>query len=622
MNTPASRLITALIAIVLLVPGTFFIAPRPVYAVTPAVPTTDLLNLPALANYVKTAYGVLQAALTQVNTYTTMLANYAQLVNTYVLQPLAFVLSGQLMKALTASVMKFVIGKANGTGIPQFTVDIQRSLRSISDFQKNAYLRQVSLTNSPFASSIAQALGINYNQSTSLAGFWAANQNTLGRNIPTYQPGYLSGNWSQGGTAAWFQLTTQTQNNPYILYQSVQTQLKSSIGEGVGGSSGARMAQLQWGQGFMSWCGASDVQSSASSNYQSCIAACNDAGYTSACADKCGTNFQTDGGTIAGGGVNPGDPCTRSNGTPGTIQTPGSTIKATLDKVLGGQQDKLVQMGNISAQVNAILGNIGTVLNTVNLAANILGGSSNGLIDAGSPKGSLTQWGSASAPPRNFGSGGYFGATNSQIQQNSGIANVTTAVNTDRNAVAASVPRDTNADGLDSGTASSSDMLARIKDYQIAWNAIGAVASTTATSLKSMMAACHTYYNGNSSYETAAQNALSFEVLPVFTQVAAAQTVINAATAQYNLVQAEIKSTNSISLANNVRKLNAMPPTASDVATAKYNATAYGGGTANPPGSLTVSGSSIVDQMNLIRNNAASIQSSSCTVIDNGGAGA
>lgn len=604
------KLVALLLALSFIFPSALLISPSRVHA-QGGVPISTILDAPTLMDYVKTAYGVLQQALTQVNTYTTMLANYAQLVNTYVLQPLAFVLSGQLMKALTASVMQYVVGKANGTGIPQFTVDIQRSLRSISDFQKNAYLRQVSLTNSPFASSIAQALGINYNQSTSLAGFWAANQNTLGQNISTYQPGYLSGNWSQGGTAAWFQLTTQTQNNPYILYQNTQAQLANVIGPGVGGSSGARMAQLSWGQGFMSWCGASDAdtkkQTDAGTAYRECMA-------QGESGDLCQTVFNAAGGnqgSNGAGGVNPGDPCTKDDGTPGNIQTPGSTIKATLDKVLGGQQDKLVQMGNISAQVNSILGNIGTVLNTVNLAANILGGSSNGLIDAGSPRGALAQWGSPSAAPSNFGTSAYFGTTNSQIQQNPGISNVTSAVNTDRNGIAADIPTDANADGLSTSAKSSSDMLARVQKYKNAWGAIGLSASTTLSSLQSVMSVCHAYFNTTSSYEIAVQNAISKEVSPVLTQAASVQAIADAATAQFNLVQGEASS--SPTYAADLQKLNTMPPTASDVSNAQYNATAYGGATANPGGSLTVSGSSIVDQMNLIRDNAVNIQNASCT---------
>jgi len=575
-----------------------------------AVPTQGV----GLNDFISTVKGIL----TQVNTFTTAAATYASYINTYILQPIAFVMSGQLMKALTASVMKYVIGKANGTGVPQFTVDIQKSLRSISDFQKNAYLRQVSLTNSPFATSIAQALDIDYNQSTSLAGFWAQNQCTLGQNIPTYQPGYLAGNWSEGGTAAWFQLTTQTQNNPYILYQSSAAQLSKMTSSGITGGPSARVQELSWGQGFMSWCGTSDsatqTQNAASSGYQACIAQCNNVGYTDTCANSCGANFATDGGIIAGGGINPGDPCTNlDTGAAGTIQTPGSTIKATLDKVLGSQQDRLVQMGNISTQVNSILGNIGTVLNTINLAANILGGGdtgSGGLLGAGQPSGALTKFNAPNSTASSSLTTGY-GTSVSQINGAAAASAVTAA--TQQSTSTNLTPADL---GLTGGTANGgstpADMNTRIQQYKVAWGTISSAATTASSSLQTMIYTCHTNLNGSSPYETSAQNALSTEVAPVFTQVANSTAITDAAMIQLYAVLNEPKTSSTYT--TDLQKLNSMPPTASDVATAQYNATSYGAAVATPKGSLTVSGSSIVDQMNLLSANASGIQNTACYV--------
>jgi hypothetical protein len=610
--------VITLLAVVLLVPATFFIAPQPVRA--QAIPGVPIMSGGPL-DFIDT----IKATLTQIDTFLIRVAEYAQYVNTYVLQPLAFVMSGQLMKALTQSVLKYVIGQANGTGIPQFTVDIQKSLRSISDFKAQAYFRQVSLTNSPFATSIAQALGVDYNQKTSLAGYWAANLCTLGKNIPNYNQNFLTGNWGNGGIAAWFQLTTQSQNNPYLLYQNSQAQLASVIGPGVGGATGARLNQLQWGQGFMSWCGATDTatqqQNGASTNYQACIAKCDSAsgGYTAACADSCGSGYVQSGGIVAGGGVNPGDPCTKSDGTSGTIQTPGSTIKATLDKVLGGQQDKLVQIGNISTQVNSILNSVGTIFNTINLAANILGGGgtgSGGLLAAGQPSGSLSSFG---APTTVSDLQNGYGTTASQINQSASSSAVTAANNADADAAVSGVTS-AGLSGNAGGAGSASDMQARVKKYSDAWNAVAAAATSAKASLQTEINTCHAYWNGGSTYENDAQNAISFEIVPVLTQAAGISTTTDAALAQYNLVKNE--PTTSGTYQADLDKLNTMPPTASDVSSATFNATAYGGARANPAGSLTVSGSSIVDQMNLISSNAAAIQASACTTHDTGGGGA
>lgn len=601
--------LASLLILAFVVPTVLFTGPRVAYAQQPPSP----LAVPTAGSGFNDFVQTVKSILTQVQGYTSMVATVADHVNTYYLQPLAFVMSGQLMKALTASVMQFVIGKANGTGIPQFVTDVRKSLQSISDAQAQAYFRQVSLTNSPFATSIARALQIDYNQNTTLAGYWAKNMSTLGQGIPSYQPGFLAGNWSQGGVAAWFQLTTQSQNNPYLLYQNSREQLASVIGPGVGGATGARLQELQWGQGFMSWCSPSkdEATNAVYTRFVACVAQCKSDDIS--CQEDCQQGSSTAGNV----GINPGDPCTKEDGTPGTIQTPGSTIKATLDKVLGGQQDKLVQMGNISSQVNRILSDIGTVLNTINLASNILGGSGGGLLNAGSPSGALTTWGTAKqAPTVNPTTINYFGTGGAQIQLDSENSAVTAATKISTSTTL--TPADFGLDDT-SGT-SSSDMLGRIQKYGTAWNAIGSVASTTESTLQTVMTTCHAYWNTTTSYETSAQNVISFTVTPVLTEAAGIPAILAAARAQYDLVRNS--STTAPTYDAEVQKLNTMKPTGADVATAEYNATARGAATANPIGSYSVSGGSIVDRLNLIRNNAKAIQTASCTTPpDTGGGG-
>ncbi len=65
-------------------------------------------------------------------------------------------------------------------------------------------------------------------------------------------------------------------------------------------------------------------------------------------------------------------------------------------------------------------------------------------------------------------------------------------------------------------------------------------------------------------------------------------------------------------LTANLQTLQVMPPTATDVANAQQQAQPVGNATANPPGSLSVSASSLVSQMNLISTNAQALMNS-CT---------
>lgn len=599
----SSNTIAVFLTIILLAPSAFFVAPQKAEA------QWLTLDLPV---GISTALSAIENTLTEVNTFTSALANYADYINTYVLQPLAFVLSGNLLKALTASVIKFVIGQSNGTGAAQFTTNLNKSLQTLSDSQAQMYLKQISQTNSPFASSITSALNTNYLQKTSLAGFWAANMCTLQKSSPNVSA-YLAGNWSQGGVAAWFALTTESQNNPYTLYQNTQTQLANVVENAVS----ARLSELSWGQGFMSWCSVSDsatqTQNAATTAYQACMA-------NGGTGDTCQADFENSGGIMPlGGGINPGDACTNKDGTLGTIQTPGSTIKATLDKVLGAQQDKLVQMGNISSQITGILGNIATVLNTVNLASNILGGSNGtgGLLNAGGSSGALTQF----APPTRNSSGsftsGYFGATNSTINQ----------------AAASSA----------ASGGFSNDIITRTDAYLTAWHTIGVSADAAANAVTSLINVCTTnadtaraqlasagpdtkdalqaFIDAATLQATAAQTAFTTEVLPVTTKAAGVSAEVTAILAMNNKVKNEI-GTNAYTA--DVKTLTTMPPTSSDVSDAARNATdSYALATtqtaasdkATPPGSLTITippAMTIVGQMNNIIANAKVLQDTVC----------
>lgn len=567
-----------ILTVSIVAPYAFLIAPQKVQAGAPVF-VDGTIELPfstktALESTITAINETIQGIATPIQTA----AQVALQINAYVLQPLAFVMSGKLMKLLTASVIGFVIGKANGTGVPQFVVDVMKTMQTVSDSHALAYLKQIGSTNSPFASSITSALNTDYLTKTSLAGFWAANMCTLKATSPDV-PGYLAGNWSQGGVAAWFALTTQTKNNPYLLYGEVREKLGTNIGSGISGVTGVRTAQLNWGQGFMSWCGATDTSS----------------GSTPTCPD--GSNYITankrceygDGSPAvavsASGaqGVNPGDPCMK-DGVPGTIQTPGSTIKATLDKVLGGQQDQIVRMGNIGGQITSILGDIATVMNTVNFASQLLGGSdsNSGLLNVGNTTSSGSSRLSQFQDTTN-----YLGVSNSQIYK-------------------------------DSATISSSgfDMLNRISQYQSAWNTIGASASTASTSVASLISLCATSSTISpdiaNAQITAGRDALATEIAPVFAQASTATAIANSARAMFDRVQNDlisgVESATSTYVAD-LQSLQTMAPTGKDIATAQQNAQAFGLAVASPPGSLNVAStsSSIVDQMNLISANARAL---------------
>lgn len=519
MNTRFFKSLTAVLLILaLVVPATLFAYPSVTHAQSvTGVPTNDFLD--------------------EIKNTITSIATWAQRINTYVLQPLAFVMSVGLLKAMTAGVLAFVIGQSNGTGQPQFTQNLQVTLQKVGDIQANAFFLQFGRnSNSPFATSITNSLSTSYYQKTSLAGFLAANKCTLSLASPNINT-FLKGNWAQGGGAkAWFALTTQPQNNPYALYQAAESQLGSIVAD----AQNTRSQIIAWGQGFMSWCGTTDDGAAAAK------------------------------GGSAGNGVNPGEPCTNSDGTPGTIQTPGTTIKSTLDKVLGSAQDKIVTMGQVANEVNQMMGQIATIFQTINLAQSILGGhGSGGLAGFGTNNGAN----SLSAYDRSA----FLGITTDTVFQNSADIQRTVA---------------------DAATK-------RVNDLESSWNTIKNAAQNASAALANLANSCP----GSAA---AAQDAMTNEVAPVLNNarnvavtVASARAFIAQATDAQNTKTIEGKA----SYTNNLQALQDMAPTDQDVLDANQEATAHNAlAKAVPPGSLNVSGGSLVDRLELVTSNAASLQ--------------
>ncbi|MEK6824715.1 MAG: hypothetical protein AABY02_02565, partial [Nanoarchaeota archaeon] len=370
------------------------------------------------------------------------------------------------------------------------------------------------------------------------------------------------------GVAAWFALTTQIQNNPYTQYPRAQAQLADQIGPGVGGATGARLAELGFGQGFASWCGASDGFLGSVTTTDTPLAAAT-AAYEAAKAkdDAAGARLFTvtrfkkseiDEATKAkvataealnsaatklarlqaakapaapsadSTGINPGDPCTNADGTSGTIKTPGSVIVGTLNKVLGGQQDSVVRMGNVGPQINSILGNIATILKTVDFATKILGGpGSGGLFGVDTPN--------PTGPP---------GARISPLQQYTGPPGNLGVTNAAVYKTAATLP------------SSGPDMLNRIAQYEPAWNSIRNAANTASTSVTSLINLCTAavatastveppdtaFINAATAQASAAQTALVVGIAPVLSRAVVASTTIAAARAMVQKVQTELNS--------------------------------------------------------------------------------
>jgi len=330
----------------------------------------------------------------------------------------------------------------------------------------------------------------------------------------------------------------------------------------VGGATVARLAELNWGQGFLSWCGSLEENTVLPED--------------------------SDEEQV---GLSPGDACINKDGTPGTVKTPASTIKATLDKVLGGTQDKLAMMGQLSKEVGGILSNIGKVFGTIQLASSILGG----------PEGGLFGMGQATGPG---------GTTRIMQYQNTPTLNVTPAT----------VYK--NASEI---VSSGSDMAGRLTQYETAWTTIRASANAATVAVTGLASFCTaaaskasdpSFASVATAQASAAQSAITTQITPVLTRANTAFANIASARAALKAMKDKIDSGLDIASEEYLAELQAlqtMPPTDSDLGDALSEVEAYNSASASPAGSLAVSGGSIVDRMSLISSNAEALKSSACT---------
>lgn len=508
--------------------------------------------------------------LTELKTTITSVATVATQINSYVLQPLAFVMSVGLVKSLTAGVIAFIIGQSNGTGQPQFVQNIEGSLQKVGDIKAQAFFLQFGKnSNSPFAASITSSLRTTYLQQTSLAGFWAANRCTLFAASPNINA-FLAGNWSQGGAKAWFALTTQPQNNPYTFYPVAQSQLASVVAS----AQETRDKVLSWGQGFMAWCGEADAGVSTGGNNPSAM------------------------------GVNPGDPCQKADGTPGIMKTPGATIKSTLDKVTGSVQDKLIQMGSVAKEVNGIMQNVATIFQTINLAQSLLGGAgSGGLAGFGA-----TSAGNTTSGLSDYNRSDFLGITTDTVYQNSATIQVEAA-----DAATTRVDKFEAAWNTIKGSAQAAS--AALTDLAAVCTAEAAQAASSGFTDKA------TAYTKEA---TEAQAAIVTEINPVLASASAASTTIATARTFIAKVISEENLTTDAGKAayfDDLEKLENLSPTDTEVMAIESQTVAHGYGVqAVPDGSFAVSGGSLVGQMNLILANAAT-HKIVCTPPADGGGG-
>ncbi|MHB0865693.1 MAG: hypothetical protein ACYCZZ_02145 [Minisyncoccota bacterium] len=316
---PFAGVLAMLLTITLVAPAAFFVAPQRAAASSGGVGCVGGI-IGGLLSTAGAAVAVPNnSAFENVTTNMSAGATLGSCINDVILIPLARAAIRAILQKMTASVINWING-GNGTGQPSYIQNLSVHLQGVADAVTLPFISQFATAfNSPFGLAISSSLQGNYAQLTSMAGFYAANQCTLAAASPNV-PAYLAGNWSQGGVAAWFALTTQTQNNPYTLYQKAQDQITSNINQ----AQTNRRQDLIESSGFLSWCGGN---SSSASGY-----------------------------SVGSSGVSPSSPCINPDGTTAPVLTPGSVIHDYTQKaVVASGFDQLISATDLDNALGAIV---------------------------------------------------------------------------------------------------------------------------------------------------------------------------------------------------------------------------------------------------------------------------
>ncbi len=523
------------------------VAPERVQATFPVIDST---------NFSQNIITAVKSTISAINDATTAGATAALQVDKYVLQPLAFAASGNLLQAMGADIFDFANGKSNGTGQPQYVQDYRGNQQRVGDTQAFAFLGSFSKnSNSPFAWAITSSLRTNYLQQTSLGGFFAANQSTLHRSSPNVN-GFLSGDWTQGGAATWFALTTQNQNNPYTLYNRSNNQLGTMVGD----AQEARREELGWGQGYLSWCGAS-------------------------------------GGALSLASAN--DPCINEDGSPGTILTPGSFIRNAVDTAFESPFNKLEGLGDAGSQIGSIIGNTGKILATVGTGVALLG------IASGKGSGGFyasSQGGTTSYVAQYRSNPSYLGVSQQSVYRSAATIRPSGQELLDR--VAEYEP---SWNAINTATTLAGDHVRGLATYC-------RDQATQAEKTGGGDPQISQFILAARAQATAADEAHTRLVVPVEARVTQATTTVAQARALVARIQAELVSgkvsASSDAYANDVLAIQKARPTAQDIADALQEANTF----ITPSGSgLELSGGTLLSRMNALRANADTLRPS-CTM--------
>lgn len=232
----------------------------------------------------------------------------------------AMVIAQQMVDRMVQSTVKWA--QSGFEGGPAYATDPKQYFSNLADGVAGDFIRGTDLgfLCSPFQASIRVSLTQNYYESQPF-------QCTLTQITGNIEDFY--NDFSKGGWDAWFTMTQNPVNNPYGAFLAAKVELDSRVASALN----VEQKQLDWNQGFLSW--------------SKCLRTNESAEYIDEWNPET-EEFEHIPNPNHQGGKAEGECLAR-----GPTETPGSTIKAQLDKVLPSGLDKLITAQHIDQLVSA-----------------------------------------------------------------------------------------------------------------------------------------------------------------------------------------------------------------------------------------------------------------------------
>lgn len=272
----------------------------------------------------------------------------------FVLDPIAWSVAKMAIQSMTKSLVNWINSGFNGS--PAFVTDLEGHLQNVGDAVAGPFIGQLGSNaslRSPFQSIVAHAVGSQYYLNSSKDGFFTSAAYTLNQVTPNDQA-FLGGDFRQGGIPAWFSAWSNPANNPYGAKMLADEELARRVSN----AQQTAVVELNWGRGFLSWCGSGSSAPPANSS-----------GGTGP------VNITPQ--------VNPATVCITSDGKSGTVQTPGSVLADLTSKTLGLSGDQLVTADEFNEIIGALMSQLtDQVVGTAGLSGvSSVSSGGNGFID-------------------------------------------------------------------------------------------------------------------------------------------------------------------------------------------------------------------------------------------------